>query len=339
MRGTTIARAATALACVALLVSCGGDRAASPTASPTAPSPGTVTLTGVITNENGARMSGVVFITDGPGSGRVASASATGDYTFTGLGPGLATLRAAANGYRDQTSQVFLNGANNLNFTLQPLPKGLLTGTVSDADTGAAIAGAQVLVVFDLTTDARLDFNRTAITDAAGLYRFENITLGNMNLLVTAPGYQEQRTGLNVAVTPTRNFSLRRNAMPQTVTGVSGWTDPLTCVHAVGTAEYACAEHTFVTRRAGGVDGVLTWQGGAETSLRLLLINKAQPPFFAREARGTAGGGRRLTFSFGTVGPAEYAIKIVNIDSFRLPGDPTPRTAPIPYTLVFTVGD
>jgi hypothetical protein len=193
----------------AFLAACGEERAAAPTA-PSGPLTGT--LSGILTSENGARIPGAVFIIDGPNSPRVRGTNAAGEYLFTELGPGLVTLRVAANGHLTVVTQIFLNGANSASFSLALMPKGVMTGNVSDADTGAAIAGANVLVLPDPTTDARLDFNRAARTDAQGAYRFESITLGNINISVTAAGYEERRTGGNLGRTPALNVQLRRRS-------------------------------------------------------------------------------------------------------------------------------
>jgi bacillopeptidase F len=205
MRVTTMASGVMVVMVSMMAAACGEDRSA-----PAAPSPVPQGLLRGTLMSGNMPVRGVVFITEGPNSPRVTSADVLGNYRFNAIAPGRVTLRAAANSYQSQALQVTLTGDNIVNFAMAELPKGDVTGTVTDAATAAPIAGATVTVLFDITTDGRLEFNRFARTDTQGLYRFDRITLGNLNFSVTAPGYGEHRMGANVQAIRVLNAALRR---------------------------------------------------------------------------------------------------------------------------------
>jgi PKD repeat protein len=76
-----------------------------------------------------------------------------------------------------------------------------LTGTVSST-TGQRISGATVAAL-----DGP-DAGRSAVTNASGEYRFESLTMANMNFRANASGYNENRAGTFVNGTSTLNFVL-----------------------------------------------------------------------------------------------------------------------------------
>jgi hypothetical protein len=130
---------------VALIAACSGDPSA-PAAPTPVPSPSPLpppspappaTLTGLVTNESGARLSALVQVAEGTGRGRSVSTNAEGVYTLSDVGPGTLTVRAASKGYRDQFVPVVALGVTPLDFRMQLLPKGVLTGRVTDIDSGA----------------------------------------------------------------------------------------------------------------------------------------------------------------------------------------------------------
>ena len=340
---TTMARIVMAVT-VSLAAACSGGRSEIPT-GPSVPVPlppvaARGTITGIITDERGTRLPGVVWIIESPGGGRIALANSNGEYTFGGVPAGFTLLRASAKAMDPVEKPVMVTeGTTRLDFTLSPLPKDLFTGSVTDIDTGAGIAGATVQILRDTTTDVVDDWGRSTTTNAQGVFAFDRTTLGTLIVSATAAGYQERRIGQNIRATPTMNVALRRDAVPQALTGVVGWTEPLPCSYRAGTADYACVEHPFTMRRTGSVDAILTWEGGTGTSVLLQLVDYVfQPPRILREVRGTTGS-RRIAISQGTFGVGRHAWRIVNIESFRLPGGATPPNPPIPYTLAYTVGD
>src|SRR5690348_4240172 len=84
-----------------------------------------------------------------------------------------------------------------------PLPAAVsLTGTVS-AQSGAKLADATVSILDGANA------LRFVKTNAAGDYRFDNLTPGNANLSAVKNGYEERVTGLFVDGNNKANFILR----------------------------------------------------------------------------------------------------------------------------------
>ena len=67
---------------------------------------------------------------------------------------------------------------------------------------GQRISGATVRVIDGVDT------GKTATTNSNGEYRFDSLTIANVNFSATASGYQEDRRGTFVNGTNTLNFTL-----------------------------------------------------------------------------------------------------------------------------------
>ncbi|WP_438431493.1 S8 family serine peptidase [Gorillibacterium sp. sgz500922] len=108
-----------------------------------------------------------------PATGRYSLRHAAGTYT----------LKAEAYGYQAQTKTVEITqGAEaKVNFSLEKIPYGILSGIVTDERTGAPIAGAEVSVREDAAVTP-------AVTDANGRYSL-NVLEGTYTLSVAANGY------------------------------------------------------------------------------------------------------------------------------------------------------
>jgi len=121
-----------------------------PAPSPAA-SPGpaaTFSLSGKIVSFGATPIAGAtVSIGDGPNAGQVATTDSAGQYQFTALQQSGFTVTVSATDYMPQSMGVTLTSNRTLNFSLRPLPAAItLTGRVTDATTGAAIAGAIVSI-------------------------------------------------------------------------------------------------------------------------------------------------------------------------------------------------
>jgi hypothetical protein len=117
---------------------------------------------------------------------------------------GMGFFAAAADG--DDTAPVE-------DFSLPPAknsPKGTLTGTVTDTDTGKPIAGA--LVAFGGHASG-FPGDLAALTDAAGHYRIRNIFFGTyQKVFASAPGYDRVLVTITVdSRRETHDFALRRD--------------------------------------------------------------------------------------------------------------------------------
>jgi len=121
-----------------------------------------------------------------------------GNYQFT-LESGRYTVIVSADGYyiQEKSTNVATGVTTTLNFQLTPL-KEILNGTVTDKNTQARIAGADV------------EINDSIIqTDTSGIYQFM-LSPGSYTAVVSADGYISQEKTVNIAVGApnTLNFQL-----------------------------------------------------------------------------------------------------------------------------------
>jgi len=125
--------------------------------------------------------------------GRVVRTSpANGTFNIM-LPAGDYTLRAEAYGYSPQDRQVTVeDGADtSVTFVLQPMPRGQITGVITDRRTGDPLAGATVAVAEDLRIPA-------AVTGADGRYNME-VLQGSYTAQARATGYYPDNAPVDVA--------------------------------------------------------------------------------------------------------------------------------------------
>lgn len=124
----------------------------------------------------------------------VKTDSATGKYSISHAA-GNYTLKAEAYGYYPETLPVKITDKGNVkaNFSLKPIPHGLIHGTIVDERSGEPVAGATVLAV----EDPRIAPVQTA---ADGTFTLD-VLEGTYTLLVTAGEYYTK----NVTVTAVPN--------------------------------------------------------------------------------------------------------------------------------------
>ncbi|MFW5435908.1 S8 family serine peptidase [Paenibacillus apiarius] len=113
--------------------------------------------------------------------------------------PGDYQMRVEAYGYRTVNQDVTIADKQPtvVDIHLQPLPKGTITGTVTDEETGTPIADASVRVMEDAHVPS-------VMTDANGNYTIEAYE-GNYRLLVSSLGYLSSEQ--QVSVTGERNVT------------------------------------------------------------------------------------------------------------------------------------
>ena len=204
------------------------------------------TVTGTVKNSSGAGIAGASV---GYGGG-TASTDATGTYTLNGVPYGTVQLVASASGFQSVTQNVTITGGATAiaNFTLASAPAGgIVTGKVTNASTGAILAGATVSWS-----------GGTTASNASGVYTLTNVTAGNQSITGVANGYLPRTipaaitaggtTTLNIplataghitvkvtnstnAAVPAASVTIKGGAVPTTVTGatstagtfVTGW--------------------------------------------------------------------------------------------------------------------
>ncbi len=177
-----------------------------------APQPGSIA--GQVTDSSSGRGISGATVTFTVGSVTTsATTDGNGNYLFSNVTEGSYSLTASAPGYVSQTASVAVaaGAAVTHNFAL-PLIPGTIIGTVTDAATGAGIAGATVSYTLTGTTT-------TATSDGNGNYTLTNVPPGTYTLTASAAGYSSQSQAVTVATnaTTTQNFSLV--VLPGAITG------------------------------------------------------------------------------------------------------------------------
>ena len=127
---------------------------------------GTVTVTnaGTVVPLSGATVGGIGFST---------TTDSNGNFTLTGLPPGPQTLTVSRSGFSPTTTDVRVEPGKTLSagtITLTPLPTfGTITGTVTNARTGAPLSGATVGGTgFSTTTDSNGNFTLAGVPSGPG---------------------------------------------------------------------------------------------------------------------------------------------------------------------------
>ncbi len=314
------------LAAAALLfsVACGSD-APTVTTSPTGPA----ALTGRVTTSGGTPLVGArVAIRPNPNTWSPSViTNATGEYRFENLPGGDTLVYAEAVQYEPIEKRVNVNGRNQLDFVLNRLAQVPMSGLVQDADTGAAIGGATVLFVMSPGSGA--NDGLSVMTGSDGMYRFDRVYTANSNVAITAPGYQEWRTGFHIYGPTTMNFQLRRIAAPQTVTGsVGGPPSTWTCTTKVPlgrgeSTDAPCRDFSLTMRRAGSADVTLTWAGSV--SMQVQIISSPLTPGFS--AGGSSG---RIDLTATYLPAGNHVVRVVNPNSGNIA---------IPFTLTLAQRD
>ena len=98
----------------------------------------------------------------------------------------------------------------NIVCELEALPKvGNVIGSVVDAESSAAVAGAKIKITDNLDRELELS------GDAAGAFRFENVPIGAVKLTITAAGYLPNVTKLEVKGREDVRASISLNKQPK----------------------------------------------------------------------------------------------------------------------------
>ena len=154
------------------------------------------TLTGVVADAGtGLPIAGAtVVVTDSSNVVHATTTAGTGNYGFTALPTGPATLTASQTGYTSAISYPTINpGPNTQN---EELTANTLEGVVTDAGTHQPIAGATVQVVDSAGTTNILT------TDASGYYGVTNIATGAATVTVSKTGFTTATVTPTIAAGP-----------------------------------------------------------------------------------------------------------------------------------------
>lgn len=175
----------------------------------------TGSVTGHITNTDGAPISGASIEVVVNGRTRVMASGSDGGYTAR-LPVGTHELTVSATGFRavTETVEVTEDQATSRDFTLAPLPR--IVGTVTDANDALPVTGATITATnADGTTE-------TGAVDANGAYRVF-LELGAWTVTVAAEGYAPETVEVSFGQdgqAETRNVALRTGVATSTPAGV-----------------------------------------------------------------------------------------------------------------------
>ena len=166
----------------------------------------TGTISGTVTNSaTNAALPGVTVSY----AGGSAITSASGAYTLANVAPGSWTLTFALSGYGSSSQTVTVvagqTAAANASLTATP---GAITGKITNASGGAAIAGATVSYAGGSTT-----------TDSTGTYTLSNVAPGSQSVTVQAAGFTSKTQSVTVNAGSTATLNVALTATTATLTG------------------------------------------------------------------------------------------------------------------------
>ena len=167
-------------------------------------------ISGQVTDaRDGSAISGV-RVSDGI---RTYFTDSAGKYTIDNVPPGSYQVVATKEGYESSSLTVTVSeeitAVANLSLS-QVIVPGVITGTVTDAEDGSAIWGAQVS-----------DGIRTVLTDATGQYTINDVPPGSYQVVAGKAGYENSSSTVNVlqGTTAVADFSLSQIIVPGSITG------------------------------------------------------------------------------------------------------------------------
>jgi len=166
------------------------------------PPPATGSITGKVTHAStSAAIEGATVVVEG--TGQSATTAADGTYTIADVPTGDRSVTASAEGFvaQTKTAGVTEGQPTTVDFALDPIPVGSITGKVTNAVGGTSIAGATVLVE---------DTGQSAITAADGTYTITDVPTGDRSVTASADGFESQpkMVPVNEGQTTTANFAL-----------------------------------------------------------------------------------------------------------------------------------
>ncbi|MEA2097284.1 MAG: carboxypeptidase regulatory-like domain-containing protein [Candidatus Cloacimonadota bacterium] len=140
-------------------------------------------------------------------SGTTQVTDLNGDYEFPTVLPGTHTLTCTADGYYEGEEEVVVIGGETAicNFAMDPNLFGILDGTVTDADTGDPLIGAEINAI------SLGGYEYDAVTDNDGYYEIIDVVAEAYDVYCSFPDYPTEIVEdvvIEDGITTTVNFSL-----------------------------------------------------------------------------------------------------------------------------------
>ncbi|GLI84555.1 hypothetical protein ANABIO32_22650 [Rossellomorea marisflavi] len=221
------------------------------------PNPGT--LTGLVTDTGSTPLSGVnITVTTSSGTGTIVATTVTGNdgiYTVTGLAPGNYIVVASNPNFQQgsEGATITSGGTTVVNFVLAANP-GSLAGTITNAQTGAPIAGANVQVRI---LDSGGSLIATVSSGVNGDYSVGNLAPGFYTVLASAPDFQTNSATVQVFPNQTSIGDVALTPNPGSISG--------TVTSTIGSTPIPGATVSIINSSGILITSVLTDQTGAFT--------------------------------------------------------------------------
>jgi hypothetical protein len=211
------------IAPIVLLLGCGSDRPA----APTAPLPSSVTLTGRVVDEaNSVPLpDAIITVQGGNNGGRRTTAGPQGDFQLQNLTPGPISLFVLRSGYNAAVHDTTLMRDGSVTILMgRFLTEFALSGRVTDSATGAPLPDATITILDGSVA------GRSATTDAGGTYRIPDAPRGGFTIRARRAGYDSEFRPVRLTADTTLDIQMRREH--QLLSGT--WT---------GTADFSTGRH------------------------------------------------------------------------------------------------
>lgn len=189
---------------------------------------------------------------------------------------------------------------------LAQLTTGNLTGTVHDSSE-AVVASAKVVAQ---RTGTGVEF--TAISDARGIYRFNNLPVGDYDLVVTAPGFSAETLK---AISVDLNVTVTANATLQVGTSTT-----VVNVEAAAAIDTSSAQIASTFTAAQSADLPTATYGSGVWNLSLLSPGVATAGAVG-SGFGPSVGGQRPRYNNFTVEGVDNNAKNISVALVRVPND------------------
>jgi subtilisin len=171
--------------------------------------PSTGSIGGTVANASDqTAIAGAMVTVD---TGQSSTTAADGTYTITQVPTGSRNVTASADGFESQTKTVAVdeNITTAVDFALNPIPVGTITGEVTNRKDGTPISGATVTVDTGQSSTAAMD----------GTYTITSVPTGARSVTASADGFHSQTKPANVTEsgTTTVDFALTQVSTPTVV--------------------------------------------------------------------------------------------------------------------------
>lgn len=169
----------------------------------------TGSISGTVTSsDGGGAIEGAIVSTD---TGQSATTASDGTYFINEVPTGDRLVTASADGFQPETQSAIVNEneTSTVDFVLNPIPVGSITGFVTSAGDSTPISGATVTV----------DTGQSDTTGADGSYTIGDVPTGDRSVTASADGFQPETKSatVNENETTTVDFALNPVTTPTNV--------------------------------------------------------------------------------------------------------------------------